>query len=352
MCFRQITGSDFLDTKQLCFALAGAYGTSGDEKNACAVAEKELKPYMKTETDALGNLIGTVGSGKVNILLDAHMDTVGLVIKGIDENGFLLFDKVGGIDPRILTGNTVKVLSRTVLDGVICSTPPHLASHADKDKGINIRTMAIDVGLSRQEAEALVEIGDRAVVVSGQASLLGDRIAAGGLDDRCGAAAVIKAIEAVHDKIRNVRLTVLLSSGEEVGGSGAKTGAFSADADYAIAVDVGFGGDCVTPKDETIELSKGPSIGLSPVLDRELAMKLKKLAERDNIPYQHDVMSGRTGTNADHITISKGGVKTALLSIPLRNMHTPVEVVSLCDIDNTARLIASFVLEMDGEYDA
>lgn len=339
-----------MDTKELCFALAGAYGTSGDEKEACAVAEKELKKYMKTEIDALGSLIGTVGSGKVNILLDAHMDTVGLVIKGIDENGFLLFDKIGGIDARTLTGNTVKVLSATVQDGVICSTPPHLTSQSDKGKGLDIKTMAIDIGMSKQEAEAVVEIGDRAVICLGQYSLLGDKISAGGLDDRCGAAAVIKAVEAVHDKIRNVRLTVLLSSGEEVGGSGAKTGAFSADADYAIAVDVGFGGDSVTPKDETIELSKGPSIGISPVLDRELTQKLKKLAEREKIPYQHDVMSGRTGTNADHITIAKGGVKTALLSIPLRNMHTPVEVISLSDVENTAKLIAAFILETDGEY--
>lgn len=339
-----------MDTKELCFALADAYGTSGDEKEACAVAEKELKKYMKTEIDVLGSLIGTVGSGKVNILLDAHMDTVGLVIKGIDENGFLLFDKVGGIDARTLTGNTVKVLSATVLDGVICSTPPHLASQSDKGKGLDIKTMAIDIGMSKQEAEAVVEIGDRAVICSGQYSLLGDKISAGGLDDRCGVAAVIKAVEAVHDKIKNVRLTVLLSSGEEVGGSGAKTGAFSADADYAIAVDVGFGADSVTPKDETIELSKGPSIGISPVLDRALTRKLKKLAEREKIPYQHDVMSGRTGTNADHITIAKGGVKTALLSIPLRNMHTPVEVISLSDVENTAKLIAAFILETDGEY--
>ena len=345
-------GSDFLNTKELCLALAGAYGTSGDEKEARLCAERELKKYMRTETDALGNLIGSVGTGRVNILLDAHLDTVGLVIKGIDENGFLLFDKVGGIDERILTGNTVKVLSKKILDGVICSTPPHLASGSDADKKISVKTMAIDVGLGKEEAEMTVEIGDRVVVTGHQLTLLGEKIASYGFDDRCGAAAVIKAVEAVYDKIKNVRLTVLLSSGEEVGGSGAKTGTFSVDADYAIAVDVGFGSDNVTPKEETIVLSKGPSIGISPVLDRALTLKLKDIAKRKNIPYQHDVMSGRTGTNADHITISKGGVKTALLSIPLRNMHTPVEVISLDDIENTAKLIAEFILETDGEENA
>lgn len=341
-----------MDTKELCFALSMPWGTSGDEADARDCAERELKKYMETQTDALGNLIGTVGSGKINILLDAHIDTIGLVIRGIDENGFLLFDKVGGVDARILTGSEVKVLGKEVLSGVVCSTPPHLMSAGDKDKEIDIRNMAIDVGLNKQQAQSVVEIGDRAVICANQLTLLGDKIASLCLDDRCGAAAIIKVVESVYDKIKNVRVTALLSCGEEVGGFGAKTGAFSCDADYAIAVDVGFGADNVTPKDETIELSKGPSIGLSPVLDREFGKKLVSIAKAKNIPYQHDVMSGRTGTNADHINISKGGVKTALLSIPLRNMHTPVEVISIQDVENTARLISEFILETDGEWNA
>lgn len=341
-----------MDTKELCFALSRSLGTSGDEADARDCAERELKKYMKTTTDALGNLIGTVGTGKINILLDAHIDTIGLVIRGIDENGFLLFDKVGGVDVRVLTGSEVKVIGKEVLSGVVCSTPPHLMSGGDKDKEIDIRNMAIDVGLTKLQAQAAVEIGDRVVICANQLTLLGDKIASPCLDDRCGAVAIIKAVEAVHDKIKNVRVTALFSCGEEVGGFGAKTGAFSCDADYAIAVDVGFGADNVTPKEETIELSKGPSIGLSPVLDRELGKKLVSIAKAKSIPYQHDVMSGRTGTNADHINISKGGVKTALLSIPLRNMHTPVEVISIQDVENTARLIAGFILETDGEGNA
>lgn len=340
----------FLDTKELCFILSQAVGTSGDEADARGTAERELRKYMKTETDALGNLIGTVGEGNVNILLDAHIDTIGLVIRAIDDQGFLLFDKVGGIDARVLTGNEVKVMGKKVLNGVVCSTPPHLASGSEKD--IDCKKMAIDVGLNKEQAQSIVEIGDRAVVCANQLSLLDDKIASPGLDDRCGAAAIIKVVEAVHRKIKNVRLTVLLSCGEEVGGFGAKTGAYSCDADYAIAVDVGFGADHLTPDDETIALSKGPSIGISPVLDREFGKKLKDIAIRNNIPYQHDVMSGRTGTNADHINISRGGVKTALLSIPLRNMHTPVEVISLADVDNTAKLIEEFILETDGEHNA
>ena len=122
--------------------------------------------------------------------------------------------------------------------------------------------------------------------------------------------------------------------------------------DYAIAVDVGFGNDPYTDKTQTVELSKGPSIGIAPILDREMMKELKELAVEENIPYQHDVMSGRTGTNADHINITGGGVKTALLSLPLRYMHTGCEVVNTDDIENTARLIAAYLLKKEAECNA
>ena len=122
--------------------------------------------------------------------------------------------------------------------------------------------------------------------------------------------------------------------------------------DYAIAVDVGFGNDPYTDKTQTIELEKGPSIGIAPILDREMMKELKTLAKEENIPYQHDVMSGRTGTNADQINITGGGVKTALLSLPLRYMHTGCEVVNIDDIENTAKLIAAYLLKKEAECNA
>ncbi|MCM1363906.1 MAG: M20/M25/M40 family metallo-hydrolase [Faecalibacterium sp.] len=341
-----------MTTKELCFLLANKNGTSGDEKDACEAAKDILSKYMTVHTDRLGNVIGTCGDGRVNILLDAHIDRVGLVVRGIDDKGFLLVDKVGGADVRIMTGAKVTVFGKKELTGVVCSTPPHLLSAAQKEAGADILKMAIDIGFSRQEAESLVEIGDRAIIHGEQLELLGNRIASPAFDDRCGIAAVIKAIEMVHDKIKNVRLSVQFTSQEEVGGSGATVGAYNALADYAIAVDVGFGDDTFCHKAETIELGKGPSIGISPVLDRVLMQSLKDIAKKNDIPYQHDVMSSLTGTNADKINISRGGVKTALLSIPLRSMHTPVEVIDLSDIDNTAKLIAAFILEKDGELDA
>lgn len=336
-----------MTTKELCFLLADENGTSGDESAILEKLKKILSPFMNIKLTALGTLKATCGEGSLNILLDAHIDRVGLIIRDIDDNGFLLFDKVGGADERIMTGAKVTVYGKKPLCGVICSTPPHLLTPEQEKAGVDITKMAIDIGLNKSDAQSVVSIGSRAVIYSDKIELLDGRLACGAFDDRCGAAAVIMAAYMVRDKIKNTRLTVLLSAGEEVGGFGAKTGAYDVDADFAVAVDVGFGDDPYCDKSETIALGNGPSIGFAPVLDRELTEELINIAKKNNIPYQHDVMSRTTGTNADSIFATKGGIKTALVSIPLRNMHTPVEVIDVDDIENTARLLAQFILQKD-----
>lgn len=342
-----------MKTDELCFFLASAIGTSGDEADSCEKAKQCLSKYMSVKTDRLSNLTGTLNEdGKVHILLDAHIDRIGLVVRGIDDNGFIQIDKIGGVDPRVLVGSEVLIFAKKTLKGVVCSTPPHLLKSSDKKSSIDISSLSVDVGMTKEEVEEIVEISDRAVVCSNQLRLLGNRISSAALDDRCGVAAIILALEMVHDKLKNVKLSVALTAQEEVGGSGAQTAAYQLNPDYAIAVDVGFGGDIHTPKSETIELSKGTSIGISPVLDRELMKELVSLAKKNNIKYQHDIMPSRTGTNADKICISKGGIKTALLSIPLRNMHTAVEVIDTEDVESTAKLIAAFILAKEEEYNA
>lgn len=341
-----------MDVKELCFSLSKADGTPGDEFEARRVAESCLSKYMTVKTDKIGSLVGTVGNGDFKILLDAHIDRIGLIVRGIDEKGFLSVSAAGGVDARVLVGAKVTVHGKKPLIGVICSTPPHLMTKEDKEKGVEIKNLAVDIGMSMEEAKKLVCVGDRITVESEQLPLLGNRIASPALDDRCGAAALILAVEAVHDKLKNCKIMLQLSSQEEVGGAGARTAAYTADSDVAIVVDVGFGLDPHCDKTEVNELSKGASIGISPTLDRDLMHELVKIANDNHIPYQHDVMSGRTGTNADVINISRGGVKTALLSIPERNMHTQVEVVDLADVENTAKLIIGYILKKEAELDA
>lgn len=336
----------------LCRALTAVSGTSGDEEQAADTAMSLLAPFGEVKTDALSNVCASINeSGKIKVLLDAHLDRIGLVVRGVDDGGFILFDKVGGVDERTLVGAEVTVYGEKPLFGVIGSTPPHLLKDGS-DKSVKISDLAIDIGMSAEEAEKYVRIGDRITVVSVPCSLLGNTFSCAALDNRSGCAAVIRAVSLVHEKLKNVSLFVLLSAQEETGGSGAKTGAFISGADFAICVDVGFGDDSTTDKSETISLGGGPSIGISPVLDRELMLTLKRIAKENNIPVQHDVMPGRTGTNADQLCIAKGGVKTALLSIPLRYMHTCVETVNTIDVDNTAKLIEKFILNLEENADA
>lgn len=341
-----------MELKNICFELAAAAGTSGDEIAACETAKKYLSEYLPCKIDRLGNVIGTIGEGKIHILLDAHIDQIGLVVRGIDEKGFILVDKVGGMDLRVLTGAEVIVQGKEDLFGVICSVPPHLQSKDDGKETLDIKTMAVDIGYTKDKIENLVSIGDRITMRNCQYQLLNGNISSSSFDDRCSVAAILRALELTKNKIPNLKLTVLFSTQEETGGSGAKVGAFSAMPDYAIAVDVGFGDDPYTDKTQTISLGKGPSIGISPTLDRELTLELVNISKEKSIPYQHDVMGGRTGTNADSITTTGCGVKTALLSIPLRYMHTANEIINLEDVENTAKLIAEFLIKKEAEANA
>ena len=339
-----------MNLKDLCFELAAQEGVSGCENNAAEIARKHLEKYMKTHTDRLGNVIGSTEGKGQHILLDAHLDSIGLVVKGFDENGFVLFDKVGGMDLRVLTGAEVIIHGKEEVFGVVCSVPPHLSKNDDKK--LDISTMAIDIGYDKKTATELLSVGDRITLRNFQYELLGDMISSGAFDDRSAVAAILYALELTEGKLNNIHLSVMFSSREEVGGSGAKTGAFSLQPDYSLVVDVGFGDDAYTPSNETIKLGKGASIGISPILDDEFTKELVSLAKEKEIPYQHDVMGRSTGTNADSITIAGCGVKTALLSIPLRYMHTANEIISLKDIEYTAKLIAEYLLKKEDQYNA
>lgn len=341
-----------MDIKELCFSLCEKAGTSGDESLAAEYAKELLNKYMPAQIDVSGSVVGSTEKGKIHILLDAHIDSIGLVVRGIDEKGYILVDRVGGMDEKVLTGAEVTIHGKEELFGVICSVPPHLQKGDNKKELLNLKEMAVDIGYTKDEAEKYIEVGDRITLRPGRTELLGNNIASCSLDDRSCVAVILRALELTEGKIPNLKLTVLFSSQEETGGTGAKTAAYSAMPQYAIAVDVGFGNDPYTDKAQTIELSKGPSIGISPILDRAFIKELKDLAKENDIPFQHDVMSGRTGTNADSINVTGSGVKTALLSLPLRYMHTGVEIVNLDDIENTAKLIAAYLLKKEAECNA
>ncbi|MBR3815504.1 MAG: M20/M25/M40 family metallo-hydrolase [Clostridia bacterium] len=340
-----------MEIKNICFDLASVPATAGYEDAVVLKLKSYIEKHMPCYTDRLGNLIGTIGEGELHILLDAHIDQVGLVVRGIDDKGFLLIDKIGSADIRTLTGAEVTVHANKELFGVICSVPPHLQS-GDGKADINISTMAVDIGFSKAEVEKLVKIGDRITLRNFQYELLGNNISSSAFDDRCCAAVIIGVLDLIKDKLKNVKLSVSFSTQEEVGCRGAGAAAFALKPDYAVVLDVGFGDDPYTDKASTIALGKGPSIGISPVLDKNFTDEITDIAERKGIPYQHDVMGARTGTDADVISNSCAGVKTALISVPLRYMHTANEIINIDDVINTVKLVAEIISEKERQSNA
>lgn len=333
------------ELKSLVLDLAGANGTSGDETEIASLALKKLEKYMPAHIDALGSVCGTAEGEGTHILLEAHIDRIGLAVTAVDDSGFIKVARVGGMDARVLAAEQVTVWADEPLFGVVISTPPHLSAGDDRKKAKAFDELAIDVGLSADEVRKKVRPGMRVTVNSTPKELLNSRVSCAALDDRAGVAAVLRCLELLENKNHGCRISVLFSVQEENSGGGAAAGGFTVSPDEAISVDVSFAMAPGLKKEKCGELGKGVMIGFSPVLDYSMSRNFVRLAQENGIAYSTEIMSGNTGTNADDIQRSGRGVKTGLLSIPQRNMHTAVEIVDINDIESVAELMAAYIIE-------
>lgn len=340
--------NNYNEVSALLKALCEAKGVSGAENGAAKAAAELLGKYMPAKIDVLGSVTGTAEGDGVHILLDAHLDQIGLVVTAIDESGFLKVAKCGGADRRVLAASEVSVHGKKDIFGVITSTPPHLSSPDSANKADGFDEISVDIGMNKEEAEKLVAPGDR-ITFNGKFSvLLGERVCSPSIDDRAGVAAILRCLELIKDKKLNCKISVMFSVQEETGGSGAQAGAFAAAPDEAIAVDVSFASAPGVSGEKYAALGGGTMIGYAPSLDYAMSNRLTELAKKNDIPYQAEVMGGKTGTNCDEIQVAGRGIKTALLSVPLRNMHTACEICDLTDIESTARLMAEYITERGG----
>lgn len=325
------------DLKEILKELCEADGLGG-VNDALNVAEKHLSEYMSVRREG-NNLIGEIkGKTDYTVMLDAHIDEIGMVVTSL-KNGFLSVSNVGGIDRRMLAGMRVNVHGKVLVRGVFCSVPPHLDKN---DKVLKIEDMYIDTGLG-EKAEDVISVGDRVTFEQSFADLMGSRVTAKALDDRAGCAALIHCAQCLFKKELPVNVVFLLSDAEEIGGMGAKTSGFAVFPDEAVAVDVSFGNAPDIAAEKTGTLGDGAMIGISPLLSKDVTDDLKKAAVSIGAKYQYEVMGGKTGTNADHLALTRSGVKTGLLSIPLRNMHTPVEVVDVADVEAVGKILAEYI---------
>jgi len=325
---------------------------SGFEAPAARAAAELLRPLMdEVQTDVAGNVIGLRRCGKPNakrLLLDAHLDEVGLIVTGI-EDGFLRFRSIGGVDPRILIDRELTILTEPPIFGVVSCLPPHVQKPGESDKAAAIDRLSIDIGMTQAQAEAAVPVGTPIVYRQSCFSLGKSQICGKSLDDRSCFVTLLRAAELLRDKPLDVDLYILGSACEEVGGWGAMTAAYGAAPDFCVAVDVTFGKAPDCGKECTCEVGKGPAVGVSPVIPRWMSRRMTEKARANNIPFQTEVMSGRTGTNGDDFQTARDGIATAVLSLPLKYMHTPAEVVDLEDIEQTARLLCAFAEHLGEE---
>ena len=325
-------------------ALADLRGVSGRETAVGQAAADMLRPFAPDAEYRDGSVTAHIGtdSSKPTLLFCAHLDQVGFLVTDITPDGFLRIGAVGGIDRRLLLGQPVLVQGREQLRGVISILPPHLLS--GEQAVPEFSQLCVDLGVSSAEALAgKVAAGDAVYYDTACKKLLGSRMTGSALDNRCCAAAVIMAAEQISKKqALPCNVTVVLSGQEERGGRGAKLATANEHPDYAIAVDVTFGLAHGEDPSECYALGKGPAIGISPVLSAELSEALAETAKAAGIPYQTEVMPGMTGTDADALALAPSGCAAGTVSVPLRYMHTPVEVIDVTDVEQTAALLAAY----------
>lgn len=326
--------------------LCSAPGPAGFEDEAVECAKNLLFPYVdEVKTDVMGSLIAVKRCGKENaktIMLEAHIDEIGLIVTGW-KDGYLRFNTIGGIDQRMLPAREIKIMTEPPIYGVIDVMPPHALSHGDMEKALGVDQLYIDIGMTQDEAKEAVPVGTPCVFAGGVMTMGEGSLCGKALDDRSCAGIIVKTMEELSSKELDVDVFCLLSVQEEVGCRGAVTGAFGIAPDYAIAMDVTFGNQPDVSKSKCCEMGKGGAIGVGPHLNRRFTNKLIELAKEKEIPYQIEVCPGHTGTDASPIQITREGIATALISLPVKYMHSPVETMLVSDGEAIVKLLTEFI---------
>lgn len=338
-----------MEIKEIIKELCDIDGPSGFEGDISLRARELLSPYMdETNIDVLGNTIGVKRCGKANakkMLIDAHIDEIGFIITGIQE-GFLKFASIGGVDSRTLPASELRILTEPPITGFVACMPPHTMTEEMRDKPAVIDDLFLDIGMTGEEAQSAVPLGTPAVFASDIKELTDEMVSGKGLDDRACFGTVLYALELIKGRSLDFDLYVMASVQEEVGHRGARAGVYGIAPDHCVVLDVTHAHTPDARREKTAELGGGPAIGIGSNMNRDMTKSLMELAALKNIPCQAEPLPGSSGTNAHEIQISREGVATALLSLPLKYMHTPVETISLKDARHTAELLAAY-LETD-----
>jgi len=331
---------------------------SGYEHEVQKLVRERIRPWCdNVRTDVMGNVFGFRNpKGKPRIMLAGHCDQIGFIVQYITDEGFLHFEPIGGVDPIVATSQRVSIMTRNgLVPGVIGRKAIHLMDEEDKKKVPKIHDLYIDIGAtSKDNARALVSIGDAGIFLQPYIELANQRAVSMAFDNKMGTWIVTETLRLLHGREFNACVIGVSTVQEEIGLRGATASAFSSEADVGIALDVAHGTD--TPGIEKkragdFHVGKGPMIFRGANMNPRVFDLLVAAAEEEKISYQIASAARGTGTDANPMQLSRGGMATGLLSVPLRYMHTPNELLSLVDLEDTARLLAAFCTRVNKDHD-
>jgi len=344
------------ETPALLEKLLRAAAPSGHEGPAAAVW-REGAAFSSLSTDGLGSSIARIGEGAPLLAVVGHIDEIGLVVTHIDEKGFLWFSAIGGWDPQVLVGQRLAVRGPDgIVPGVVGRKPVHLLDPDQRKKAVELKGLHIDIGAAdRDEAAALVRVGDPVTVAAEPAPLAGERLASRAMDNRLGAYVALEALRRCHERgSLSGSFAAVAAVQEEIGLYGARTSAFELRPDLAVAIDVTHATDVPGVDEKQLgshPLGSGPAIGRGSTLSPKVFELLVEAAEEAGIEHTIGASGRSTSTDADAIQISRSGIPTGLVSIPLRYMHSPVELVDLGDVEAAVALITAFAARLEAGVD-
>ncbi len=344
------------ELKEFLKELISLPGLSGYEKPVRERIQQEWQPLVdEISTSPLGSLHALKrGSGEEprrSILLATHMDAIGMMVTEIVD-GWLRFTSIGGIDPRILPGQQVIVHGREDLPAVVVQPPAHLLpEEVNSRQTVEMKYLLVDTGLLPEQVQELVRVGDLISFAQPPLDLSNDLLAGHSLDNRASVAALTVCLQALQSIRHSWDVWAVATVQEEITLAGGYTSPFSIRPDLAVAVDVTFARGPGGPSDyRTFPLGKGLTIGWGANIHPAFYRALKETAERLDIPFHHEILPARSGTDAVAMQVVAEGIPTAVLSIPLRYMHTPVEVISLKDVQRTGHLLAQFIAGLKADF--
>jgi endoglucanase len=339
--------------------LLTAAGPSGYEQAPAAVFREAAAAFAEVTHDTVGSTVARVpgtGDGR-SLAIVGHIDEIGLIVHHIDDDGFLWFTGVGGWDPVVLVGQRVEISTRAgKVPGVVAKKPIHLLKEDDRKRVPQLKDLHIDIGAADgDEARRLVRVGDVAVIAAEPVEFPNNRFVSRSMDNRIGCFVALEAARLVAEAGGAPGdVYALAVTQEEITFGGARTTAFSLQPDVAIAVDVTFATDQPGLSEQELgrhKFGSGPVLTRGSTLDPVVFERLYEAGEAEGIPFTVTASARSTGTDADAFHIARGGIPTSVVSVPLRYMHSPVEMVQLDDVENAAKLIAAFAMRLAPDTD-